>query len=77
MAKLSDLPDELVDSILEFTAIRLSEDPYSYFRHGEDHHELDHNGIIGINQRIRPHLENPDNFCYTWRLKDEDYPPTY
>ncbi|POV99673.1 hypothetical protein PSTT_13620 [Puccinia striiformis] len=76
MAKLSDLPDELVDRIIDFTAIRLLDCP-PYPGYVKDHHELDHNGINGIIQRIRPHLEKTESFCYERRWKAENYPPTH
>ncbi|KAA1125789.1 hypothetical protein PGTUg99_020036 [Puccinia graminis f. sp. tritici] len=60
MAKLSDLPAELVYRIIDYILPRDDPDP----QHSEDrpidrddHHLLDHNGIGPIGPRPRPHLE--------------------
>ncbi|EFP85909.1 hypothetical protein PGT21_023857 [Puccinia graminis f. sp. tritici] len=67
MAKLSDLPDELVHIIIELS---ISVYPPTADIHGKrDHHSLDHNQIKGIEPALRPHLVNKQQ-NRRYRLQD-------
>ncbi|EFP77645.2 uncharacterized protein PGTG_03601 [Puccinia graminis f. sp. tritici CRL 75-36-700-3] len=54
MAKLTDLPAELVERIANYLIDQ------SYADSNAHHHDLDHNGIGEFQQNPRPHLDNKD-----------------
>ncbi|KAA1067135.1 hypothetical protein PGT21_013469 [Puccinia graminis f. sp. tritici] len=60
MAKLSDLPSELVYQIIEYILVRDDQGPHDWQGQSidADHYRLlDHNGIGPIKSKPRPHLE--------------------
>ncbi|KAA1070688.1 hypothetical protein PGT21_021117 [Puccinia graminis f. sp. tritici] len=60
MAKLSDLPSELVYRIIDYILVRDDQGPDDWQGQPIDadhHHLLDHNGIGPIKPKPRPHLE--------------------
>jgi hypothetical protein len=68
MAKLSDLPDELVHTIIKLTISVYP--PIIGNSSPRSHHSLDHNQIRGIEPALRAHLVNKQqNRLYCFDLK--------
>ncbi|KAA1083733.1 hypothetical protein PGT21_005516 [Puccinia graminis f. sp. tritici] len=59
MAKLDDLPAELIRRIIDQVIYDQEYDPYGTGV-ADHHHALDHNEIVQTPQKPRPHLDHRD-----------------